>query len=185
MGQWHIEQAARVADAGGIIAYPTEAVYGLGCNPLDAGAVLRLLMLKQRKLEQGLILVAADKEQLADFVEFPGGNAEDQIDQSWPGPVTWLLPAQDWVPYWLTGEHDTLAVRVSNHPVVRDLCYAFGGALVSTSANLHSHPPARNALKVRQVFNKKIDYLLVGDTGGLDKPTEIRDVRSGDIVRAS
>lgn len=184
MGQWHIEQAARVADAGGIIAYPTEAVYGLGCNPLDAKAVLRLLILKGRKLEHGLILVAADKEQLADYVDFPGGKIEKEIDKSWPGPVTWLLPARDWVPYWLTGDHATLAVRVSDHPVVRELCSAFGGPLVSTSANRHGRPPVRSALRVRQVFNGEIDYLLAGDTGGLKKPTEIRDALTGKIVRA-
>lgn len=183
--QWPIEQASRVADAGGIIAYPTEAVYGLGCNPLDATAVLRLLMLKRRKLEQGLILVAADKQQLLDYVDFPGGDVEKQIDQSWPGPVTWVLPANDWVPYWLTGDHDTLAVRVSNHSRVRDLCTSFGGPLVSTSANTHGHPPARSAHRVRAVFGDKIDFVLAGDTGGQDKPTEIRDARTGKILRAS
>lgn len=183
MGQWHIEQAARVADAGGIIAYPTEAVYGLGCNPLDATAVLRLLMLKQRKLEHGLILVAADKAQLNDFVEFPGDNGGDQIDRSWPGPVTWLLPAQDWVPYWLTGAHDTLAVRVSNHPLVQALCNSFGGPLVSTSANRHGHPPARSALQVRRLFRQGIDYILTGETGTLENPTEIRHALTGEVVR--
>jgi len=184
VGQWHIQKAARVADAGGIIAYPTEAVYGLGCNPLDVKAVLRLLMLKGRKLEHGLILVAADKDQLVDYVDFPGGKIEKAIDKSWPGPVTWLVPAKDWVPYWLTGEHATLAVRVSDHPLVRELCNAFGGPLVSTSANRHGHPPAHSALRVRRVFDGAIDYLLGGDTGGLAKPTEIRDALTGNIVRA-
>jgi L-threonylcarbamoyladenylate synthase len=174
-----------MADSGGIIAYPTEAVFGLGCNPLDAAAVLRLLLLKQRDIDQGLILVAADRIQLEDFVEFPGGKTGKTIEASWPGPVTWLVPAQAWVPYWLTGNHDTLAVRVSDHPVVQALCREFAGPLVSTSANLHGHRPARNALQVRRAFGDQIDYLVSGQTGKLAKPTEIRDALSGKIVRAS
>jgi L-threonylcarbamoyladenylate synthase len=182
---WHIKQAARIANSGGIIAYPTEAVFGLGCNPLDAAAVLRLLLLKQRNLDQGLILVAADPSQLEDFVDFPGGKIGEAIGASWPGPVTWLVPARAWVPYWLTGNHDTLAVRVSDHPVVQALCREFAGPLVSTSANLHGHRPARNALQVRRAFGDRIDYLVSGQTGKLAKPTEIRDALSGKIVRAS
>ena len=182
---WHIKQAARIANSGGIIAYPTEAVFGLGCNPLDAAAVLRLLLLKQRDIDQGLILVATDRGQLEDFVDFPGGKAGEAIEASWPGPVTWLVPAQAWVPYWLTGDHDTLAVRVSDHPVVQALCSEFAGPLVSTSANLHGHRPARNALQVRRAFGDRIDYLVSGQTGKLAKPTEIRDALSGKIVRAS
>jgi L-threonylcarbamoyladenylate synthase len=183
--QWHIKQAARVADAGGIIAYPTEAVYGLGCNPLDTTAVLRLLLLKRRDIDQGLILVAAERQQLEDFVSFPTGRSGKAIEASWPGPVTWLVPAQPWVPYWLTGAHDTLAVRVSDHPVVRELCREFAGPLVSTSANVHGHPPARTALQVRRMFGGQIDYLVSGQTGKLTSPTEIRDALSGKIIRAS
>jgi len=182
---WHIKQAARIANHGGVIAYPTEAVFGLGCNPLDAAAVLRLLLLKRRKIDLGLILVAADRQQLADYVDFPGGKAGKAIDASWPGPVTWLVPAQAWVPYWLTGNHDTLAVRVSSHPVVQELCREFAGPLVSTSANVHGHRPARDALQVRRAFGSGIDYLVCGQTGKLAKPTEIRDALSGKIVRAS
>jgi len=182
---WSARTAARVANEGGIIAYPTEAVFGLGCNPLDAMAVLRLLLLKKRRINQGLILVASDKSQLDDYVDFPGGKVGKSIDASWPGPVTWLVPAKPWVPYWLTGDHDTLAVRVSDHPVVRALCDEFAGPLVSTSANIHGHPPARNALRVRRVLGKQIDYLVGGQTGTLAKPTEIRDALSGKIVRAS
>jgi len=182
---WHIKQAARIADSGGIIAYPTEAVFGLGCNPLDAVAVLRLLLIKQRGIDQGLILVAADRTQLEDFVDFPGGKTGKAIEASWPGPVTWLLPARTWVPYWLTGNHDTLAVRVSDHPVVQALCREFAGPIVSTSANRHGHRPARNALQVRRAFGDQIDYLVCGQTGKLAKPTEIRDALSGKIVRAS
>jgi L-threonylcarbamoyladenylate synthase len=183
--QWRIKQAARVANEGGVIAYPTEAVYGLGCNPLDAAAVLRLLLLKRRNIDQGLILVAADREQLEDFVDFPGGKSGQAIENSWPGPVTWLVPAQAWVPYWLTGDHDTLAVRVSEHPIVRELCREFAGPLVSTSANIHGHRPARTALQVRRAFGGQIDYLVAGQTGKLAKPTEIRDALSGKIIRAS
>ena len=182
---WHIQQAVRVVEAGGIIAYPTEAVYGLGCDPLNIDAVAHLLSLKQRSVDKGLILVAADIAQLSDFIEFPGGKTAEAIRASWPGPVTWLLPVQSWVPDWLTGNHPTLAVRVSDHPVVRELCLEFDGPLVSTSANRQGHPPARRAYQVRRQFGDRIDYVVAGQTGKLAQPTEIRDAASGDIIRAS
>ena len=180
---WGLHQAARSLREGGVIAYPTEAVYGLGCDPLDGNAVVRLLSYKQRSLEQGLILVASDFDQLEPYLALSDEKVKDKLLATWPGPVTWLVPVQPWVPYWLTGEHDTLAVRVSDHPLVRQLCDTFGGAIVSTSANVHGHPPATSALAVRRYFGNKIDYILNGETGKLGSVSEIRDARSDRVVR--
>jgi L-threonylcarbamoyladenylate synthase len=182
-GNFRLRLAVRWIEAGGTIAYPTEAVFGLGCDPADPLAVSRLLAIKQRSPDKGLILVAADWSQLRPWVEELSTSMEQRLRRSWPGPVTWLVPAADNCPYWLTGAHTTLAVRVSAHPVVNALCTAWGGALVSTSANKSNQRPARSVLEVQLRFATSIDYILPGPLGGRRQPTTIRDLATGRIVR--
>ena len=166
------------------MAYPTEAVFGLGCDPFHWFVVERILELKQRPPGKGLILIAADFEQLRPFVK-PLPNRQMRIAfDSWPGPHTWLLPATAAVPPWICGDHDTVAVRVTAHPVAAALCNACNFALASTSANLSGRPPARNALGVRLRFGDQIDYILTGSVGSLSQPTPIRDLATGRIVRS-
>ncbi|MEW6646644.1 MAG: L-threonylcarbamoyladenylate synthase [Pseudomonadota bacterium] len=184
MTSFQLREAVRALRRGGLIAYPTEAVYGLGCDPRNADAVLSLLALKQRPMAKGMILVAADWTQLESYLLPLSEPLARQVHASWPGPVTWLLPAQPDVPIWLRGEHDSLAVRVSAHPLVQTLCQAFGGPIVSTSANPAGRRPARNALTVQRVFGGRVDCILHDPLGGLERPTEIRDGRTGRIVRA-
>jgi len=181
---WKIKQAATIVLSGGIIAYPTEAVYGLGCDPLDITAVLRLLQLKNRSIEKGLILVAASIEQLEPFIEIPDNAIRRKITATWPGPITWTLPAKPGIPRTLTGVHDSLAVRVSAHPVVQALCREINQPLVSTSANLESAPPARSALAVQRYFGQNIDFILHGTVNPSENPTEIRDAMTDKIIRA-
>jgi L-threonylcarbamoyladenylate synthase len=178
-----LRAVARVVQAGGIVAYPTEAVYGLGCDPWNEEAVRRLLALKRRSLHKGLILIAADFTQLAPFLQPLAADDQARLAATWPGPYTWLIPTRADTPYWLRGRHDTLAVRVTAHPLAAALCRACGHALVSTSANFSGHPPARNALAVRRELGRSIDALLPGPTSGAAKPTEIRDLRSHRLVR--
>ena len=180
---WRLRHAAAVIRAGGIVAHPTEAVYGLGCDPLNPGAVRRLLALKGRPATKGLILIAADFEALRPFVGTVDAAVLRRVRHSWPGPVTWLLPAAPGVPWWLRGSHPTIALRVTAHPLAAALCRAWGGALVSTSANPAGRPPARTALTVRRYFGRGVDLILTGPTGGAAAPTEIRDACSGRIVR--
>lgn len=168
---------------GGVIAYPTEAVYGLGCDPLNRAAVMRLLAIKQRPVAKGLILIADDFSRLLPFVQPPDDVLQQRLDASWPGPVTWLLPARPETPTWLRGRHTSIAVRVTAHRGAAALCAAFGGALVSTSANRLGQPPARTPLQVRQRCSG-VDLVLHGATGGRRRPSEIRDARSGELVRA-
>ncbi len=169
--------------AGGVIAYPTEAVWGLGCDPLDPAAVERLLRLKQRDRARGLILIGASLDDFQPFLAPLPAAVRRRLARTWPGPVTWLLPARPECPRWLTGAHDTLAVRVSAHPVCQALCRAWGGALVSTSANVSGRPPARTRLQLRKQFDDRLDYILPGDTGGRARPSEIRDATSGEVLR--
>lgn len=178
-------RAARKAIcSGGVIAYPTEAVFGLGCDPLSAAAVAKLLAIKQRDPGKGFILIAADIVQLEPYIEV-SDKVRDQLLKTWPGPITWVVPAAQGVPDWLTGGRTTLAVRVTAHPVARALCAATGFALTSTSANLSSHPPIRSSLAVRRLLQDKLDYIMPGKVGAQRKPTEIRDALSGRLLRAS
>lgn len=183
MNQLQLRAVTHVVQRGGIIAYPTEAVYGLGCDPRNEHAVRRLLALKRRRLHKGVILIAADFIQLAAFLQPLSPADQARLAATWPGPFTWLIPTRADVPRWLRGCHDTLAVRVTAHPLAAALCRACGHALVSTSANFTGHPPARSALAVRRQLGKSIDALLPGPTGGMAKPTEIRDLRSSQLVR--
>lgn len=170
---------------GGVIACPTEAVWGLGCDPLDEAAVMRLLAIKRREVAKGLLLVAADVGQLKGLVDWDmlPATRRDPVLASWPGASTWVLPATSRVPRWITGEHDGVAVRVSAHPLLVALCTAFGGPLVSTSANLAGDPPARSEAELAPAVRASVDFVLPGATGGLARPTPIRDARSGAALR--
>jgi L-threonylcarbamoyladenylate synthase len=178
-----LRAACAALRAGGVIAYPTEGVWGLGCEPRNEYAVDRLLALKKRDWRKGLILIAADFDQLEPFVQLPSRTAQKRAFASWPGPATWVFPASDHTPLWISGDRDSVAIRVSAHPVVRELCAAYGGPIVSTSANRAGHPPARSATQVRLEFPGRLDALLPGALGGRDNPTPIRDVISGMILR--
>jgi len=180
---FQIREAARTLLAGGLVAYPTEAVYGLGCDPLNHHAVFDLLTLKQRPVEKGLILIASDFEQLHPYLLPLSKKIERRINLSWPGPTTWLLPARPEVPHWLRGCHQTLAVRVTAHPTAAALCDRFGGAIISTSANSSSRPPARKPLTLKHYFAQQLDYTLHAPLGELGQPTEIRDAISGELIR--
>ncbi|WP_300723273.1 L-threonylcarbamoyladenylate synthase [Pseudomonas sp.] len=179
---WRVQQAARAIRAGAVIAYPTEAVWGLGCDPWDEDAVERLLAIKSRPVDKGLIVVADNIHQF-DFLfeDFPQAWL-DRMASTWPGPNTWLVPHQGLLPEWITGAHDTVALRVSDHPLVRELC-ALVGPIVSTSANPAGLPAARTRLKVEQYFRGKIDHVLGGNLGGRKNPSLIRDLATGKVVR--
>ena len=168
---------------GGVIAYPTEAVWGLGCDPWNAHAVARLLDLKQRDPAKGLILVAGNLQQAQPWLQQLSITQQQKLKDSWPGPVTWLVPDESIAPPWVRGEHASVALRVSNHPVVQSLCAAFGGPIVSTSANPAGKAAARTAFDVRRYFGVMLDAIVPGETGGRSRPTEIRDAITGEIAR--
>ncbi|ALG67452.1 L-threonylcarbamoyladenylate synthase [Beggiatoa leptomitoformis] len=183
--RWHLTQTVRHITRGGIVAYPTEAVYGLGCDPLNAQAVERLLRLKQRDWRKGLILIASDFSQLQPFLHPLSAEMQHVVFTAWQQShaVTWLLPALPDVPTYLRGTSDKLAVRVTKHPVAAALCQHWGGALVSTSANRSKHPAAKTASRTRYLLGYELDYLLVGATGGQARPSEIRDATTLQTIR--
>jgi L-threonylcarbamoyladenylate synthase len=174
-----LTRAATILRAGGVVAYATEYCFGLGCDPRNRAAILRLLRLKSRPLAKGLIVLAASESQLAPYAADIPAN----VRATWPGPHTWLLPANPGVPGWITGQHDKIAVRVTAHPQAAALCRAAGMAIVSTSANRAGEAPARTDREVARRFGRLVDYILPGRVGEAPAPTPIRDAVTGQLVR--
>ncbi|WP_435606895.1 L-threonylcarbamoyladenylate synthase [Pseudomonas knackmussii] len=184
ISSWRVKRAAKIVRDGGVIAYPTEAVWGLGCDPWNEDAVYRLLAIKARPVEKGLILVADNIRQFDFLLADLPQSWQERLAASWPGPNTWLVPHQNRLPEWITGQHDSVALRVTDHPLVRELC-ALTGPLVSTSANPAGRPAARSRLRVEQYFRGELAGVLDGKLGGRRNPSLIRDLVTGQVVRPS
>lgn len=181
-------QAIELLKQGDVLAYPTEAVWGLGCDPYQQAAFEKILHLKQRPIEKGVILVAANIEQAMPFL---GGLTEQQLKpllDSWQPAqakqraTTWLVPLTAAVPPWIHGQHDQVAIRVSQHPLVQALCTGLGQVLVSTSANPSSLAAAKTADEVQSYF-PNLAY-LDGETDQQSQPSRIIDAVTGTIIRA-
>ncbi|MCF6262122.1 MAG: Sua5/YciO/YrdC/YwlC family protein [Xanthomonadales bacterium] len=178
------EGAVDALIAGEVIAWPTEAVWGLGCDPYNPKAVAKLLSIKQRPVEMGLILIAADFEQLQNLLSPVTVCEMRRALGSWPGPVSWLFPVKSDTPDWLRGKHQTLAVRVTDHPLSRRLCRAFGGPLVSTSANPTASAAATSLDELKKYFSgSELAGYLDGDLGEQSNVSEIRDLISNTLIR--
>jgi L-threonylcarbamoyladenylate synthase len=171
--------------AGGIIAYPTESCFGLGCDPTNNIAVRRLLKLKKRKRDKGLILIASNVEQLESWVNIRACQQYENIISSWPGPYTWVIPAAMPLDRWLVGGHSGIAVRVTAHPAAARLCSLFNGPIVSTSANIQGWPAFTSAQQVRKCFGSRLQSLIHGKVGNLVNATEMRDGSSGILLRGT
>lgn len=185
LNMWQIRRAVDYIEQGGVVAYPTEAVWGLGCDPYSEAAVSRLLALKKRPVEKGLILVASRVEQVEHLLINLTDGQRQVVTASWPGPNTWLIPdTENLVPAWIKGEHRSVAVRVSDHPLVCALCDRFGRLLVSTSANPAGREPALTKTQVSTYFGLGLDFILAGTLGGRSAPSVIRDAVSLETVRS-
>lgn len=175
--------AVRALRRGEVVAYPTEGVFGLGCSAFDAGAVAKLLLLKRRAASKGLILLFAEVTEVRGLLAALPHDRRRAVLASWPGPVTWLLPAPAWIPPALRGRSDRVAVRVTAHPLARALCAGFGGALTSTSANLSGAMPLAGAASVRRLFGARLGAVVPGAVPRHGAPTAIIDALSGTVLR--
>jgi len=183
MNRWHYQFAASALRAGGVIAYPTEGVWGLGCDPYNEGAVLRLLAMKRRPVSKGVILVAGNIQQVELFLGKVTFDQRQQLKKSWPGFQTWIIAVGEQVPEWLTGEHSSIAIRVSAHPQIQAICQYFGGPIVSTSANYAGRPAATTRIKVALYFNRQLDYVVPGKLGGMNQSSPISVLATGTAIR--
>jgi L-threonylcarbamoyladenylate synthase len=178
-----INQAIEILNRGGVIAYPTEAVYGLGCRADDRSAVEKICALKGRPVDQGVIVLIRDLDQLGNWILPVSPPHREQLEATWPGPVTWLVPASEQCPVWLKGRHPSLAIRQSAHPLCHDLCQNLNTPLVSTSANHSGQPPALSATEARAMFGDQVDLIIDAPLGDSAKPSTIRDLLTGRQLR--
>ena len=176
-----VSVAADVLLRGGVIAYPTEGVFGLGCLPDDERALRRLLDIKRRDAGKGLILIAAEASQFDGWIDLPADKSLPEPDPT--HPTTWIVPPGPHVTELLRGDHENLAVRITTNPTARMLCRAVDSPLVSTSANLSGKPTARNRFVLQRQFANVVDYVVPGDCGPASGPSEIRDFTSGQVLR--
>lgn len=181
---FHLRLACHAVWSGGVIAYPTEGVWGLGCDPDNAQAVYRILAIKDRPMDKGLILIGADWAQLKPWLAPLPSAQIKQMQASWPGPTTWVVPHNGQLPDWLTGGRDTLAVRVSGHPLARRLCQHLRMPLVSTSANRSGQAALTEQNTVRWQLGAEIDYVLPGRVQNPGQSSQIRDLTSGATLRS-
>lgn len=183
MDESEIKKAVTYLKKGGVIAYPTEAVFGLGCDPFNLNAICNILQIKHRSMDKGFILVAASWEQIEPYLEPIEPPKLSQVLATWPGPITWVFPAKPNLPHWIRGKYKTLAVRISDHPIVQALCQLFGAPIISTSANIEGQPPARDYRTTKYNFGDQVDFIINAKVGGRTQPTEIRDALTGEIIR--
>lgn len=184
-----LEQAIETLKTGNVLAYPTEAVWGLGCDPNQEQAFNKILQLKQRPIEKGVILLSESIERIEDLLAPLDTTIREQIIASWQPhtasqrATTWLLPISDAIPAWIYGQHDRVAIRVTQHPLCKQLCEAFDGLVVSTSANPAGLAPAINAQEVLNYFGHQVQ-ILHGNVGQSPKPSRILDAVTGEVIRA-
>lgn len=182
----NLEQAVQCVRSGAVIAYPTEAVYGLGCDPLNELAVMKLLGLKSRSVHKGLILISDSFESLKPYLNIAllsNSQLQAALD-TWPGPFTWVFPASSLVPTWIKGEFNSIAVRVTGHGIASELCRTLGMPLVSTSANINGALPARSTIQVLEQFPEGLEGILIGELDLNRGPSEIRDIQTGAALRS-
>ena len=178
-----LKQTVDTIISGGIIAYPTESIYGLGCNPFDERAVKNLLLLKKRNVNKGLILIASHVRQVLPLIKPIDSNDLARALKTWPGHHTWIFPKSNLVPGWISGQYDSIAIRVSNHPVVIQLCQKLNSPLVSTSANISKQGELNSIKDIKSVFGDKIGFYVNASTGKEVNPSTIHDAHSNTIIR--
>ena len=168
---------------GGVIAYPTESCYGLGCLPTVAHALNTLIRLKKRPQNKGLIVIGDQVTRLQPLLKRPSEALLAELEQVWPAPKTFLLPARHSVLPLLRGKRRTkLAVRVPDHAGARRLCQAVGQALVSTSCNRAGKRVCKTEREVRRQFGRQV-WVIGGRIGRQKMPSQIIDGESGVRLR--
>ncbi len=178
-----IESAVVTVQSGGLLVYPTEGIYGIGCDYRNQSAVLKLLQLKQRPVNRGLVLIASHIEHILPLIKPAERLHLARALKTWPGHVTWVFPNTALTPQWITGDFDSVAVRVTAHPTVKALCDNLGQAMVSTSANLSGQNTATNCQDLQSTWGHQVDYYLDLPLGGENTPSTIRLASDGRQLR--
>ena len=184
MSPWALNRLVHALSRGAVIGYPTDTIWAFGCDPLDPEGVARILQLKQRPVDKGLILLSSRLEYCDTFVELDQAQ-RDLIQVPTERPTTWLVTASDACPPWIRGNHATVAIRITDHPLLGYLCARLQSPLVSTSANHAGKSTARSALQLRRQFNDQLDFVVTGFNAGGSRPSEIKSLASGNLLRTT
>ena len=165
-----------------VFAYPTEGVWGLGCNPFSEKAVKKLINLKKRPKNKGIIVLAGSLQQLLPFTQHLSDKLKKRMNSKWPGPHTWLVPSSPDIPKWLIGPTGLVALRLSDHKTVIELTESLNMPICSSSANISGQEPAKNSDEIRTFFGNKV-LIIEGELGGLKKPTPVQNLESKEWLR--
>jgi len=184
MSPWALNRLVHALSRGAVIGYPTDTIWGFGCDPLDPESVARILQIKQRPVDKGLILLSSRLEFCDAYIELDQAK-RDIIQLPAKRPTTWLVAASDACPPWIRGNHATVAIRITDHPLLSYLCERLQSPLVSTSANHAGKSPARNSLQLRRQFSEQLDFIVTGFKTGNARPSEIKSLASGSLLRTA
>jgi len=185
MSPWQINRLGKAVLQGAVLAYPTDTIWGIGCHPLITSSVCRILTIKQRPIEKGLILLTSELSFVEQYINDQISNEQiDRILQIESTPTTWLVEASDFCPYWLRGKFTTIAIRITRHPFIQSICDIIEAPLVSTSANRSGQSPIRNALQARHQFGNELDFIVNGYATGTSRASEIKLLATGERIRA-
>lgn len=176
-----LKQASAIIRDGGVVLHATEGVWGLASDAFCEAAVLRILTIKARAVDKGLIVIGGSADAFAPELERLELEQRQRVMANWPGPFTWVLPGQRF-PAWVRGEHDGVAVRVPGHPQARALA-ELTGPLVSTSANLAGTPAATTSADAISRFAKQVDLVLVGEVQNPGAASRLQTL-DGAVLRA-
>lgn len=176
----NLDRAAEALRAGEVVAYPTETVYGLGVDPFNEAALDRLYRVKRRDPQHAVLLIIGDLDQMCTVAAPLSASAVVYARAFWPGPLSLLLPPAFGVPPALLGPDGEVCLRWTSHPVAAALCSTFGGAIVSTSANLSGQPSAR---RPSDVPTDGVAICIDGGESGSGPPSTVFDPESGRILR--
>ena len=184
MSPWALNRFAHAVSQGAIFGYPTDTVWGFGCHPLIASSAARILQIKNRSPAKGLILLSSKLEYCAAYVGLDPEQLEP-VQSSTDHPTTWLVPASRNCPPWIRGNYPTVAIRITNHPLVEFLCDRLKAPVISTSANRSGKATVRNAVQMRKQFGDELDFIVNGFATGSNRPSEIKSLLSGTTLRSS
>ncbi len=184
MSPWALNRFSQEVSLGAIFGYPTDTIWGFGCHPLIAPSVTRILQIKQRSPDKGLILLSSRLEYCAAYLDAEPEQLKP-IRAPADRPTTWLVPASEFCPPWIRGNFTSVAIRITDHPLLQILCDRLEAPIVSTSANRAGRAPVRNALQMRKQFGQELDYIVTGFTAGSGQASEIKHLDTGITVRSS
>jgi len=181
----NIKKSVIALKKGKVIITPTESVFGLSCDPKNINAVFKIIKIKKRLINKGMIIVAGEVNQFDNYINWNGLTKSQiqKIYQSWPGPYTWLVPPKAYISKFIIGDNKNLAVRVTSHPILAKLSLSFKGPIISTSANFSGHPPSKEYLALQPEILNQVFGILKGKLGSSLKPSQIKDAKTGIILR--